>query len=52
MLRVLCRTKAQVEAALQVPWLGEVVLDFLEVRWVCWACWGVLRMLGSIVMLL
>jgi hypothetical protein len=31
-LRVLCRSKAQVDAALAVPWLQEVVLDFLEVR--------------------
>ena len=32
MLRVLCRSKAQVDAALALPWLQEVVLDFLEVR--------------------
>lgn len=32
MLRVLCRTPAQVSAALEVPWLQEVVLDFLEVQ--------------------
>ncbi|KAF8065609.1 LHT2 [Scenedesmus sp. PABB004] len=31
-LRVLCRSPAQVDAALRVPWLGEVVLDFLEVH--------------------
>lgn len=31
-LRVLCRSKAQVDAALALPWLQEVVLDFLEVR--------------------
>ena len=31
-LRVLCRSKAQVDAALVLPWLQEVVLDFLEVR--------------------
>ena len=31
-LRVLCRSKAQVDAALTLPWLQEVVLDFLEVR--------------------
>ena len=29
-MRVLCRTKAQVDAAVKVPWLREVVLDFLE----------------------
>jgi hypothetical protein len=31
-LRVLCRTHAQVLAAVQVPWLAEVIVDFLEVR--------------------
>eukprot|EP00873_Tetraselmis_striata_P015663 jgi/Tetstr1/435927/TSEL_024809.t1 len=31
-LRLLCRTQAQVEAALRVPWLEEVALDFLEVH--------------------
>lgn len=31
-LRVLCRSKAQVDAALTLPWLQEIVLDFLEVR--------------------
>jgi len=31
-LRVLCRTRPQVEAALKVPWLQEVILDFLEVH--------------------
>lgn len=31
-LRVLCRSKAQVDAALALPWLQEIVLDFLEVR--------------------
>ena len=31
-LRVLCRSAAQVDAALTLPWLGEVVLDFLEVQ--------------------
>jgi hypothetical protein len=30
-LRVLCRSKAQVDAALALSWLEEVVLDFLEV---------------------
>jgi hypothetical protein len=35
-LRVLCRSKAQVEAALQLPWLTEIVLDFLEVSCTCW----------------
>jgi len=38
MLRVLCRTKGQVDAALQVPWLREVVLDFLEVHGLKEAC--------------
>jgi hypothetical protein len=31
-IRVLCRTPEQVSAALAVPWLQEVVLDFLEVH--------------------
>lgn len=31
-IRVLCRTPEQVSAALAVPWLWEVVLDFLEVH--------------------
>lgn len=31
-IRVLCRTPEQVSAALAVPWLKEVVLDFLEVQ--------------------
>ena len=31
-LTVLCRTPAQVEAALELPWLKEVTLDFLEVH--------------------
>lgn len=31
-LRVLCRSEAQVRAALEVPWLQEVVVDFLEVQ--------------------
>lgn len=31
LLRVLCRSAAQVEAALALPWLSEVILDFLEV---------------------
>jgi len=31
-IRVLCRTPGQVEAALQVGWLREIILDFLEVR--------------------
>jgi U32 family peptidase len=38
MLRVLCRTKAQVDAAIQVPWLTEIVLDFLEVHGLKQAC--------------
>jgi hypothetical protein len=29
-LRVLCRTPGQVQAALQLPWLEEIILDFLE----------------------
>jgi hypothetical protein len=29
-LRVLCRTPSQVQAALQLPWLDEIILDFLE----------------------
>jgi hypothetical protein len=29
-LRVLCRTPGQVQAALQLPWLDEIILDFLE----------------------
>ena len=32
MLRVLCRSPQQVEAALKLPWLEEIVLDFLEVH--------------------
>jgi hypothetical protein len=31
-LRVLCRSPGQVSAALDVPWLQEVILDFLEVH--------------------
>ncbi|GAX79879.1 hypothetical protein CEUSTIGMA_g7319.t1 [Chlamydomonas eustigma] len=31
-LRVLCRSRAQVEAACAVPWLRDVILDFLEVQ--------------------
>ena len=31
-VRVLCRTPQQVDAAVQVPWLTEVGLDFLEVH--------------------
>ncbi|GIL60544.1 hypothetical protein Vafri_15096 [Volvox africanus] len=30
-LRVLCRSREQVDAALRVPWLREVIVDFLEV---------------------
>jgi hypothetical protein len=37
-LRVLCRTRAQVDAALAVPWLTELVLDFLEVHGLREAC--------------
>jgi hypothetical protein len=29
-LRVLCRTPGQVQAALQLAWLDEIILDFLE----------------------
>ena len=29
---ILCRSRAQVEAALEVQWLEEVILDFLEVQ--------------------
>lgn len=35
---VLCRTREQAEAALRVPWLEEVVLDFLEVQGLKEAC--------------
>ena len=38
MLRVLCRTKAQVDAAVKVTWLPEIVLDFLEVHGLKEAC--------------
>jgi hypothetical protein len=31
-LRVLCRSPGQVSAALAIPWLQEVILDFLEVH--------------------
>jgi hypothetical protein len=31
-IRVLCRSPAQVQAALAVPWLSEVIVDFLEVH--------------------
>lgn len=31
-IRVLCRSREQVDAAVQVPWLKEVVVDFLEVQ--------------------
>lgn len=31
-LRVLCRAPGQVQAALEVPWLEEVIVDFLEVH--------------------
>lgn len=37
-LRVLCRTKAQVDAAAAVPWLSEMILDFLEVHGLKEAC--------------
>ena len=32
MLSVLCRTREQAEAAIAVPWLQEITLDFLEVH--------------------
>jgi hypothetical protein len=32
LLRVLCRSPAQVAAALELPWVSEVILDFLEVH--------------------
>ena len=34
-MTVLCRSRAQAEAALEVAWLEEIILDFLEVigRW-------------------
>jgi collagenase-like PrtC family protease len=32
MLSLLCRTREQAEAALLVPWLTEITLDFLEVH--------------------
>ncbi|KAL4437803.1 hypothetical protein ABPG77_005715 [Micractinium sp. CCAP 211/92] len=44
-LRVLCRSKAQVEAALALPWLQEIVLDFLEVHGLKEAC-GAVRAAG------
>ena len=31
-IRVLCRNRAQSQAALTLPWLEEVTLDFLEVQ--------------------
>lgn len=31
-LRVLCRTPGQVDAALKLPWLDEIIVDFLEVH--------------------
>jgi putative protease len=37
-ITVLCRTRAQVEAALQVDWLDEVIVDFLEVQGLKEAC--------------
>lgn len=42
-LRVLCRSRAQVDAALSLDWLGEVVLDFLEVQGLKEACAAVRR---------
>ncbi|KAI8103042.1 hypothetical protein M9434_005830 [Picochlorum sp. BPE23] len=37
-LRILCRTPAQVDAALEVDWLEEVILDFLEVKGLQQSC--------------
>lgn len=37
-ISLLCRSKAQVEAALAVPGIGELVLDFLEVHGLKEAC--------------
>jgi putative protease len=37
-LRVLCRTRAQVDAALELEWLDEIILDFLEVHGLADAC--------------
>ena len=31
-LRVLCRTPSQVEAAIKIPWLQDIIVDFLEVH--------------------
>jgi putative protease len=38
LLRVLCRTKAQVDAAVTIPWLEEIIVDFLEVHGLRSAC--------------
>jgi hypothetical protein len=43
LIRVMCRTPEQVVAALKVEWLGEVILDFLEVR----TAWGAGWRLGG-----
>jgi hypothetical protein len=37
-LRVLCRSPQQVHAACKLPWLEEVILDFLEVQGLKEAC--------------
>lgn len=37
-LRILCRTPAQVDAALEVDWLEEIILDFLEVKGLQQSC--------------
>lgn len=37
-LRILCRTPQQVAAAVKVPWLEEVILDFLEVKGLATSC--------------
>jgi len=44
-ISVLCRTPQQVEAALSVPWLKEVAIDFLEVQ-VCGGADSWLLVLG------
>lgn len=42
-LRVLCRTPEQVMAAIQVEWLEEIILDFLEVKGLAKSCERVRR---------
>ena len=38
LLRVLCRSKSQVEAAVGIAWLEEIIVDFLEVHGLRSAC--------------